>query len=279
MTSAPFESAADPHPGSAVDSRAASATASKSVAGSVVPSDLSAAPAVVGELVGERLELMEHLAGILATTGVDHGLVGPREVPRLWDRHIVNCALLAEAIPQGSRVVDVGSGAGLPGLVLAVARPDLRLDLIEPLERRVRWLNAAVAELGLDTVTIHRGKAQALWGSVSADIVTARAVARLGQLAQWCLPLVPVGGVLLAMKGGSAAQELAEDRAVVEAAGGGGLELLTFGEGLAEQPTRVVRVVRDREVAGDARPARSNRRTRAANTGGGHRPPGHGRRG
>lgn len=233
-------------------------SAAESPEGSAADALFRPPPAAV-ELFGERLPFMEHLAAILATRGVDHGLIGPREVPRLWDRHIVNCALLGQAIPAGGRVVDVGSGAGLPGLVLAVARPDLRLDLVEPLERRVRWLHAAIDELGLTTVDIHRGKADAFWGGLTGDIVTSRAVARLGVLADWCLPLVPVGGVMLAMKGASVERELEEDRAAVEAAGGTDIQVLTIGTGVVEQPTRVVRVTRGREVA-PGRGAGGNRR-------------------
>ncbi len=234
------------------------------------PAQLAAPPALLADLVGDRADLMARLAVILATRGVDHGLVGPREVPRLWDRHIVNCVLLAQLLPQGARVIDVGSGAGLPGLVLAVARPDLRLDLVEPLERRVRWLHDAIDELGIgDSVHVHRGKAQAFWGELSADVVTARAVARLGELAQWCLPLVPLGGTLLAMKGAAAQREMQEDASAVRAAGGGDVDLITLGSDLVETPTRVVRVVRVSDAAADRRAsgrraARGSRATGAA---------------
>lgn len=211
---------------------------------------LSDPPGAAAELFGGRLPMAEHFAGILATRGVDHGLVGPREVPRLWDRHLVNCALLARAVPDDAQVVDVGSGAGLPGIVLAIARPDLQVELVEPLERRVRWLDAAVDELGLDQVRVHRGKAEAFWGALSGDVVTARAVARLGELTRWCLPLVPIGGVMLAMKGASVAREIDEDREAMLAAGAGDIELITLGEELVEVPTRVVRATRVSEGAG-----------------------------
>lgn len=227
-------------------------------------SELPPAPAVAQELLGARLPAMEHYAVILATRGVDHGLIGPREVPRLWGRHIVNCLLLADIIPDDVRVIDVGSGAGLPGLVLAVARPDLRVDLVEPLERRVRWLEPASSELGLDSVEVHRGKAEAFWGSLTGDVVTARAVARLSELAGWCLPLVHVGGGLLAMKGATAAREIQQDRAAMEAAGAGQIEVVTLGEGLVEVPTRVVSAVRAREATDGAR-----RRSRRGKPGGG----------
>lgn len=222
--------------------------------------ELPAAPAVAVDLLGSRLGVMERYGHILATRGVDHGLVGPRELPRLWERHIVNCLLLSELIPADTRVIDVGSGAGLPGLVLAVARPDLRVELVEPLERRVRWLEASVAELQLESVRVHRGKAESFRGSLSADIVTARAVARLCDLAGWCLPLVPVGGELLAMKGATADREIDEDRAAMEKAGAGQITLVTLGQEVVEVPTRVVRVVRALEVAAGSAPGRSRRR-------------------
>jgi 16S rRNA (guanine527-N7)-methyltransferase len=153
----------------------------------------------------DRLPLAVRFAEVLADTGVSHGLIGPREVPRLWERHLLNCAVVADAFGPGARVVDVGSGAGLPGLALA----------IEPMLRRTDWLAGVVAELGLDSVTVHRGRAEELAGTVSGRYVTARAVARLDKLARWCVPLLEPGGTLVAMKGRSGAQELAEDRAAL----------------------------------------------------------------
>ena len=168
---------------------------------------------------GERLGLAEAFTGLLADTGVTHGLIGPREVPRLWGRHVLNCAVVEDAFPSGSRVVDVGSGAGLPGLALAIARPDLDVHLVEPMLRRTSWLETVVGELGLASVTIHRGRAEELSGVVSAPFVTARAVARLERLARWCVPLLEPGGTLVAMKGRSAADELAEDRPALDRLG------------------------------------------------------------
>ena len=165
------------------------------------------------------MPLALRFAEVLADTGVSHGLIGPREVPRLWDRHLLNCAVIEDAFPQTVRVVDVGSGAGLPGVVLAIARPDLDLHLVEPMLRRTQWLTHAVDELGLDNVAVHRGRAEELAGTVSAPFVTARAVARLDKLARWCLPLLEPGGTLVAMKGRSAAEELGEDRRALERLG------------------------------------------------------------
>jgi 16S rRNA (guanine527-N7)-methyltransferase len=145
----------------------------------------------------ERLPLAIRFVEILADTGVTHGLIGPREVPRLWERHVLNCAVVADAFGPDARVVDVGSGAGLPGVALAIVRPDLEVHLVE---------------LGLDAVTVHRGRAEELAGTLSAPYVTARAVARLDKLARWCVPLLEANGTLVAMKGRSGAQELQDDR-------------------------------------------------------------------
>ncbi len=151
-------------------------------------------------------------ADLLASDGVVRGLIGPREVPRLWDRHLVNCALLTTALPRDASVADIGSGAGLPGLVVALARPDVRMSLVEPLLRRTTFLDEVVATLGLDNVVVRRDRADALHGQQTFDVVTARAVAPLERLLGWCMPLVEPSGALLAMKGDSAEQEVAEAR-------------------------------------------------------------------
>ena len=165
--------------------------------------------AVVSQVFApSRLPLLEQYAALLATEGVVRGLIGPREVPRLWDRHLVNCGLLATLIPEGARVADVGSGAGLPGLVLALARPDLRVTLIEPMARRVAFLTEACAALGADQVTVVRGRAEESADRHGFDAVTSRALAPLPQLLAWSLPLVAPGGAVLAMKGSSAADEI-----------------------------------------------------------------------
>ncbi|WP_365696406.1 16S rRNA (guanine(527)-N(7))-methyltransferase RsmG [Nocardioides sp.] len=156
----------------------------------------------------DRIELVERFAALLATAGVERGLIGPREVPRLWDRHLLNCAMLAEAIPPDVTVADLGSGAGLPGLVLALARPDLHLTLVEPLERRTVFLHEAVDALGLSEVEVLRGRAEALHGVREFDVVTSRALAPLSRLLTWSMPLVAPTGVLLAMKGRSLEAEI-----------------------------------------------------------------------
>lgn len=161
----------------------------------------------------------EAFVAILADTGVSHGLIGPREVPRLWDRHVLNCAVIQDAFPPGARVIDVGSGAGLPGLALAIVRPDLDLHLVEPMLRRTTWLSDTVTALGLSNVTVHRGRAEEFAGTLAAPWVTARAVARLDKLARWCVPLIDGRGTLVAMKGRSAGEELAQDRPALERLG------------------------------------------------------------
>ena len=180
-------------------------------------------------------------AELLAGAGVERGLIGPREVPRLWDRHLLNCAVVADPesglVPEGSAVIDVGSGAGLPGLVWAIARPDLDVVLLEPLLRRATFLEEAVTILGLDRVRVVRGRAEE--STLTAAIVTARAVAPLDRLLGWIARLVAPGGEVLALKGSSAAEEIA----VAQAAGiAGTYELIECGAGIVEPPATVVRI-------------------------------------
>ncbi|MHB8185827.1 MAG: 16S rRNA (guanine(527)-N(7))-methyltransferase RsmG [Dermatophilaceae bacterium] len=211
------------------------------------------APAGAAQVFGVRLAVAERFTALLADTGVSHGLIGPREVPRLWDRHVLNCAVIHPAIATGQMVIDVGSGAGLPGLALAIARPDLDLHLVEPMLRRTNWLSRAVDELELANVTVHRGRAEQFWGILSAPVVTARAVAQLSELAGWCLPLVLPGGSLLALKGARAAEELEANRALLHRLGAVTEALESFGRGVVDPETTVLRV-----VLGDC-PARATR--------------------
>lgn len=191
---------------------------------------------------GERVLLARMFVEHLATTGVARGLLGPREVPRLWERHVLNCAVVERLIPFGAGVVDVGSGAGLPGIAVAILRPDLRMDLLEPLLRRVEWLQSVVDDLGLDQVRVTRGRAEEQAGEL-ADVVVARAVAPLSVLAGWCLPLLRSGGELLAVKGRSAVEEIAEAEPVLRRLGAVCWEILRVGEDVLDEPTTVVRVV------------------------------------
>jgi 16S rRNA (guanine527-N7)-methyltransferase len=211
---------------------------------------LSPSGDVVERVFGDGASVAIKFAALLADHGVERGLIGPREVERLWDRHLFNSAVLAELVPPNCRVVDVGSGAGLPGIPLAIARPDIRLSLLEPMARRVAWLEEVVDTLGLD-VEVVRGRAEEpevrrrLGGS---DIVTGRAVAPMERLAKWCLPLLRPGGRLLALKGASAAEELARDAAAVAKAGGSRQWVATCGAEVLEVPTTVVVVERDEQA-------------------------------
>lgn len=209
-------------------------------------------------LFGERLPLAVEYARRLGTDGVVRGLIGPREADRIWDRHLLNCAVIGGLIPSGASVTDVGSGAGLPGIVLAVARPDLTVVLVESLARRTDFLTEVVADLGLDNVSVVRIRAEDAVDTVRpADVVTARAVAPLDRLAAWCLPLTRVGGRLLALKGASAGDEVVEHRAAVARLGGAEPVVRTCGMGLLDAPTTVIEVVRERNVTPAPRQARS----------------------
>jgi 16S rRNA (guanine527-N7)-methyltransferase len=195
---------------------------------------------------GDRYPLAERYAALLASSGVDRGLIGPREGDRLWERHLLNSAVLAELVTQGCRVLDVGSGAGLPGIPLALARPDLSIVLLEPMARRVAWLREVVTALGL-TVEVHRGRAEdpVVRGELGGnDVVTARAVAPLGRLASWSLPLVAPGGRLLAIKGAGADEEASRDVVAVRAAGGAAVEIVQCGVNIVHPPTTVIVVRR-----------------------------------
>lgn len=189
-----------------------------------------------------RLELAERYVGWLADAGVVRGLIGPREAPRLWERHLLNCAVLGEVVPEGVKVCDVGSGAGLPGLVLAIARPDLQVDLVEPLLRRTTFLEEVVADLGLDGVRVVRARADALHGERTYDVVTSRAVAPLERLLGWCLPLVSPQGAMVAMKGSSVTEEIGAAREVLDRWGCAPPEVLELGSGVVDPPTWAVRV-------------------------------------
>jgi len=202
----------------------------------------STPPAARRAFPSGRLELAERYAAILATDGVVRGLIGPREAPRLWERHLLNCAAVEELVPQESTVCDVGSGAGLPGLVLAIARPDVEVELVEPLLRRTTFLSETVAALELENVTVTRARAEDLHGERRYDAVTSRAVAPLTRLLEWSMPLVAPDGVLLAMKGSSVADEIeaaGESLAHLKCAEP---EIAQIGDPDAHSTTRVVRV-------------------------------------
>jgi 16S rRNA (guanine527-N7)-methyltransferase len=228
------------------------------VSGADLPEPLVPAARV---LFGQRLPLARRYAELLATEGVVRGLVGPREAPRIWDRHLLNSAAVMEMITDKASVIDVGSGAGLPGIPLALARPDLTVILVDSLARRTTFLDEVVDDLGLaDRVSVTRGRAEELAGKLAlADVVTARAVAPLDRLAAWCLPLLAVGGRLLAVKGASAEEEVATHRSTINRLGGSDPVVHLCGDGLLDEPTTVVEV-RERGSARSQPAVRRRRR-------------------
>jgi len=196
------------------------------------------------EVFGAALDQARRYAELLATDGVTRGLIGPRETERLWDRHLLNCAVVAELLPEHGVLVDIGSGAGLPGVVLAMLRPSLRVILLEPLLRRSVFLEECVAELGLSNATVLRARAEEKAAAhIEADIATARAVAPLDRLAGWAARLLRPGGELLALKGQSAGEEIAAAQPVLSRLGVRSAEVLQAGHGRVVMATTVVRVV------------------------------------
>ena len=220
--------------------------------------EVSAAPQGADALFGASLERAQRYAEMLAGAGVERGLLGPREVDRLWDRHLLNSAAVAELLDDGERVADIGSGAGLPGIPLALARPDLRLTLIEPLLRRSEFLREVVEELGID-VTIVRGRAEESTVRQQVgemDAVVSRAVASLDKLTQWSMPLLRVDGRMLAIKGERAEDEIREHRRVMASLGAADERVMRCGAGLLNPPVTVVVARR-----GKPRPVSSRQRT------------------
>lgn len=207
--------------------------------------DTPSAPEVARGVFSDVLPVAAAYADLLAHEATLRGLIGPREVPRLWERHLVNCALVTDLVPEGSSVCDIGSGAGLPGVVMAIRRPDLRITLVEPLLRRTTFLEEVIESLGLTNVAVERARAEALHGTRSFDVVTSRAVAPMTRLSQWSLPLVRSGGAFLAMKGSSVQAELDSAANAIRAAGGVLDGIVELGRDLLDPPVRVVRVVKE----------------------------------
>lgn len=204
-----------------------------------VPEPPEAARKVFGDRLGDAVRYAE----LLAEAGVRRGLIGPREVPRLWERHLLNCAVLSEAVPPEVTVCDVGSGAGLPGIPLALVRQDLRITLLEPLLRRTDFLREVVELLGLDHVNVVRGRAEEVLGAFTpVHVVTARAVAPLDRLAGWGVPLLRPFGEMLAIKGDTAEEELKRSRAALGKLGVVRSSVTRVGVGTVEPPSTVVRV-------------------------------------
>ncbi|MBY8343705.1 16S rRNA (guanine(527)-N(7))-methyltransferase RsmG [Streptomyces spinosirectus] len=205
--------------------------------------ELPPAPEQAREVFGDRYADAVRYAELLAEAGVQRGLIGPREVPRLWERHMLNCAVLSEVVPEGVTVCDVGSGAGLPGIPLALVREDLKITLLEPLLRRTNFLTEVVELLGLDHVTVVRGRAEEVMGKVPpVHVVTARAVAPLDRLAAWGIPLLRPYGEMLALKGDTAEEELKSAATALSKLGAVETSILHVGEGVVDPLSTVVRV-------------------------------------
>jgi 16S rRNA (guanine527-N7)-methyltransferase len=194
-------------------------------------------------LFGSRFDAVAAFAAMLAEQGEKRGLIGPRELERLWERHVLNSAAVVPFLGPG-RIVDVGSGAGLPGMVIAAMLPDREVVLVEPMERRVAWLEEAAATIGLDNVTVTRARAEEVAGSLKADALTARAVASIDKLVKWCLPLLSETGHMALLKGRTAAEEIERAKYVLRKAGLSA-EVLSAPTLAGLEPTTVVRIVRD----------------------------------
>ncbi len=208
------------------------------------------APPAARDVFGPALPLARRYADLLATDGIIRGLIGPREAERVWDRHLLNCAVVAGLVPRPSSLLDIGSGAGLPGMVLAMLLPDVQVTLLEPMARRVAFLYECLAVLELPNVTVRRGRAEEVRGQCSADVVTARAVAPLDRLAGLAMPLVRPGGVILALKGERAAAEADAAWPALRRLGIAEVTVLRAGAGIIDPATTVVRL-----AAGAQRPA------------------------
>ncbi len=200
---------------------------------------LETEPAVAAQIFGDRIDAARAFTAALAEHGEERGLIGPLELPRLWTRHILNSAVAAPLF--AGRVGDVGSGAGLPGIVLAIARPDVEWVLIEPMERRVAWLNEQVRELGLENVEVLRDRAEDWKRGPVLDAVTARAVSALRTLVPLTAPLVRDGGELILLKGANASNEIAAADKVIRKFRLSNVRVEPVGEGLIDEPTRVIR--------------------------------------
>ncbi|MET7291745.1 16S rRNA (guanine(527)-N(7))-methyltransferase RsmG [Streptomyces griseoloalbus] len=205
--------------------------------------ELPPAPEQAREVFGDRFDDAVRYAELLAEAGVQRGLIGPREVPRLWERHLLNCAVLSEVVPEGVTVCDVGSGAGLPGIPLALVREDLKITLLEPLLRRTNFLTEVVELLGLDHVTVVRGRAEEVMGTLPpVHVVTARAVAPLDRLATWGIPLLRPYGEMLALKGDTAEEELKSAATALSKLGAVATSIVHVGDGVVDPMSTVVRV-------------------------------------
>lgn len=203
--------------------------------------EIEAEPAAAAELAGDRIDVLRAFAADLGARGETLGLVGPLEPPRLWTRHLLNSAILAPLIEPGARVADIGTGGGMPGLVLAIVRPDASFLLIEPMERRCAWLNEQIESLGLTNVEVKRGRAEEFHGAFEVDQVTARAVTALRKLVPLTAPLLRQGGELLLLKGDSVQNEIDASEKVLRKYKVHDVATELLGEGLLAETTRVFR--------------------------------------
>jgi 16S rRNA (guanine527-N7)-methyltransferase len=203
-----------------------------------------AEPAAAVAIFGDQIDQARSFAQTLANDSDELGLLGPRELDKLWSRHILNSAVVAELVRPGDKVADVGSGAGLPGIPMAIARPDAQFVLIEPMERRSTWMLEVVEDLGLKNVRVLRSRAEDVTEQ-DFDIVTARAVAALDKLLKMCVPLLKPGGALIALKGSKAAEEIANSKKLEKKLGISRFEILVCGEKFLPEPTSVVKTTLD----------------------------------
>jgi 16S rRNA (guanine527-N7)-methyltransferase len=212
----------------------------------VPPGEVPPPPAEAADVFAAALPLAERYVQMLAGPGVIRGLLGPREVPRLWTRHVLNCAAVADLVPRPSALIDLGSGAGLPGIVLALLLPDVQVTLLERMERRSLFLDECVQELGLRNAQVYRATAEEVAGKLAADVVTARAVAPLDRLAGLAAGLVRPGGLILAVKGAAAEQEVTQARPVLRRLGMRDVAVVRAGDGKVDRAATVVRMVAGR---------------------------------
>jgi len=206
--------------------------------------DIEQEPAAAAAIFGSGIDLARAYTQRLAADSETFGLLGPRELPRIWSRHVINSALLSELVPDESLVADVGSGAGLPGIPMAIAQPKAHFTLIEPMERRANWLLSVVNDLGIKNVDVIRARAEEV-SRTDFDIVTARAVAALDKLLKLLTPLTRGSNLktVLALKGSRAPEEIAEAKPRLQRLGFGEPEIMTLGLGKAPETATVVRII------------------------------------
>ena len=229
-------------------------------------------PPAAADVFGAALPLARRYAEMLAGDGIVRGLLGPHEADRLWERHLLNCAVVVGLVPRPCQLLDIGSGAGLPGVVLAMLLPDVQVTLLEPMARRVAFLDEVATALGLPNVALLRGRAEDVRGQISADVVTARAVAPLGRLASMAMPLVRPGGMILALKGERASAEAEAARPVLRRLGVSEVTVLQAGAGTIEPPATVIRLTAGGGRGQRGRGAAGGRRAGTGGAGGGGRP-------